>query len=228
MSGSLGLNQGEVHFLEEDWKKLEEGLFGSMNPMGVEGFETAKMEDDRERVEDHIGECGAMMVQLMSVPLPLICTGRGDNEGKNIANSHNLAATLFSRLLDQKRKYKDADTQKMIGDLNMDWIQIALYGPHYKLLLQDMLSIRHLKHADFKDVLHAGYPLLQRYLRSVLDIMVNVDMQCPAGYANSWFFENDIRFLQDLGTITGSTAGLRDNAIQHFKAMVILQVRICE
>jgi hypothetical protein len=203
-----------------------------------------------EHMEDHIGECGAMMVQLMSVPLPLICTGREDNKGQNIGNSHNLAATLFSRLLDQ-RKQSIKENILMCSDKSIDWVQIALYGPHYRLLLEGMMKIRHLRNVlDINLVIGAGYPLLQvsfffsetfsmkfnktqfvccvvaqAYMRSVLDIMVNVDLQYPRGNSElQYVFENDIRFEQDLGRICSKTAGgLKDNAARHLNAMIILQ-----
>lgn len=147
------------------------------------------------------------MVQILSLPLPLMCTGQGENEGKHTANSHDLIAAILGKVLVEKCT-TDQSCEQLLSSV--------LYGKHHadlRMYFQDQT-----KHHTKDHTMHEGYQVLCAYTRSVIQALVDIDSGATAVGTTL-----DIRFICDPGTISKSQQALLvENAKNYCKSLLIL------
>lgn len=81
----------------------------------------------------------SILVQLLSLPLPMICTGKGDNENKEVGNSHDLISAILGRLLVEQKHNENELLEKILYD---DKLQTDLLSnPSYEGLCAYTRSI---------------------------------------------------------------------------------------
>jgi hypothetical protein len=165
--------------------------------------------------EGHMFARSTFLVQLLSIPLPLICTGQGDYENgtKDVGNSHDLISTILGRIL----VVHENSTQEILKILQGQ----VLEGCHTEHLLSFLRSVAVISSCDnlpvvmYKD-LDKGYEALCTYTRAVIEKLVELDISSSAQSL-------DIRFVNDIGTISKAVHGsLVGNALEHARAMAVL------
>jgi hypothetical protein len=139
----------------------------------------------------------SILVQLLALPLPLICSGKGDYENvKNVGNSHDLIAAILGRIL------------IMTKEKEQELVREILYGTH----VDDLFSAVKKANGSFEQ----GYEALCTYTRAVICKLVEMD---TGGFAQS-SQQLDIRFVRDPSVISVSQhSSLVDNAVAYCKAL---------
>jgi|694.fasta_scaffold106876_2 hypothetical protein len=156
--------------------------------------------------EGHMFARSTFLVQLLSIPLPLICTGQGDYENgtKDVGNSHDLISTILGRIL----VVHENSTQEILKILQGQ----VLEGCHTEHLLSFLRSVAAAPHENIQQ----GYEALCTYTRAVIEKLVELDISSSAQSL-------DIRFVKDIGTISKAVHGsLVGNALEHARAMAVL------
>lgn len=140
----------------------------------------------------------SILVQLLALPLPLICTGKGEYENhKNVGNSHDLIAAILGRIMVMSKE-KEEQMNKEI-----------LFGQHRQQLLGSIKNAKKVDDAeqiDFQKINletienEKEYEALCAYTRAVIERLVAIDTGCTMKEAQMM----DIRFVRDPGTISRS------------------------
>jgi hypothetical protein len=165
--------------------------------------------DEQKQCEQNLFTRTTFLVQLLSIPLPLVCTGQGDYSSgfKDVGNSHDLISTILGRIL---ASHKDRMQE------TLQYVQKeVLMGDHVTALFTSILKHKEAKQTPPSYHFNA-YQALCAYTRIVLERLIALDRSCPASIL-------DIRFVQDVGIISKARhASLVGNALEHAKAMEVL------
>jgi hypothetical protein len=179
----------------------------------VEEKEAVKKDTKEQDAENtglqHMCMRSSILVQLLALPLPLLCTGQAAYENvKEVGNSHDLIAAILGRVL---LPSTTQPTEQKTNTLKDAFVHMELvHGSHAGKLLDALQFVK-----DDSLLMPSGYEPLCAYTRTVIEKLVALD----SGNVG----QLDIRIMHDVGCISRSQhSSLVINAKDFCKSMLIL------